>query len=134
MVTLDATFYDLHKYKSIKSHPNYLKLGSFYTSFYVLRPIVLLYLTYRLGKLFAHTSVEQWKGNHNFLETILNEERYYKDFFVDSVSNRAVNFRFHDHEDKKSPDFSHYSHDVFKADADYCKGLIKHFRERYNNM
>lgn len=120
-------FYDLHKYKSFKHHPSYFKLGAFWSYFYLLRTVFAAYLVYRISKLLYKTGVSQWNGEHSLEHTILKDEYYYKDLHRDINDLKAVNFRYSDHEDCNLL-YSHLNHDYFKAEADYAKGLIKHFR------
>ena len=121
-------FHDIQLYKGIKSHPSYFKLGKGWTFFYIARPLVLGYMTYRSLKLLYKTAKQQWSGQHNFVETILMDEKYYFDFHRDRKDGIAVNFRYSDHLDD-NPRYSHFNPDIFKADADYAKGLVSYFQE-----
>ena len=118
----------MRKYKKIRAHPNYSKLGAFWSWFYIIRPFVLGYLTWRVAILFVKTAKNQWAGNHNFYETIMCDEVYYLDHHRDTRDHKMVNFRYSDHVEQIQR-ISHINHDIFKPEADYAKGLINYFRK-----
>ncbi len=120
-------FYDLNKYKSFLHHPSYFKLGKFWTSFYLLRNFVGVYVSFRITQLLLKTAKSQWAGKHNVAETFSKDELYYFDLFKDVKDNNIVNFRYSDHVDRE-PRISHYHHDILKPEADYYKGVKEHFR------
>jgi hypothetical protein len=130
---LTTIFHDPLKYKNLFHHPSYAKLGPFWTSLYFLRSYISIYIFWRLAKFNYKTCKEQWKGNHDPAHTYYFDEHYYYDMYRDMNDGKNVNFRYSDHTDR-SPTLSHFTNDVFKPDADYAKGLIKHFREKANSI
>lgn len=117
----------MNKYKSIFHHPTYFKLGRSWTSFYIIRNFVGVYVSFRITQLLLKTAKKQWNGDHNITETVTKDELYYFDLFKDIKDNKIVNFRYSDHIDRDI-NMSHYHHDVLKPEADYYKGVKEHFR------
>jgi hypothetical protein len=116
------------KYKRFTMHPNFIRLGYFWTGFYLLRPVAFLYLTYRIGVSTAKVCVDQWNGKGHYVYTVVQDEWYYDTWFKDSRDQRHVNFRYSDHTDTKEG-MSAWNHDIFKPEADYYKGLYKYLKK-----
>ena len=71
---------------------------------------------------------EQWAGNHDLMMNVVQDEWQYTDWFRDQADFKQVNFRYSDHADTWDK-YGGFNHDIFKPEADYAKGLIKHFRK-----
>lgn len=103
------------------------KLGYGWTSFYFIRPVFFLYISYRIGKLLVKTAQNQWEGKGHYYYTVIIDEMYYDTWHKDKRDQRMVNFRYSDHSDVNQA-FGSFNNDYLKPDAEYAKGLFKHFQ------
>ena len=103
-------------------------MGALWSYFYWGRTLFMFYVTYRVSKLLVKRFISQSNGDTDFMSTVAQDEWQYQDWYKDRKDGRMVNFRYTDHKDR-CDQFGLFNPDVFKPDADYAKGLLKHFKK-----
>lgn len=78
------------------------------------------------------TIKDQWNGEEDKLTT-LQYDWQYEDWHRDSEDGRLVNFRYSDHVDR-IPEFSHFSHMIYKPGADKAKQAIRFYKHGNDNV
>jgi len=89
------TFPNVLAYKSFSAHPNYKLMGPLYSWFYMLRPIMWTYITYRLFRTTWIMTKRHWEGKDDQHYTWYYDTLY-PDLLHDADDMRYINFRYTD--------------------------------------
>jgi len=129
------TFPDIPKYGSFTKHPNFIKLGPFFSWMYFARNFfskliynitIVFWIMYRMTKMLYFRLRDQWNGKEDILST-LQYDWQWDDFHRDAEDMKYVNFRYNDHKDREA-NLSFWTHQVYKPDADRAKQAYRYYR------
>lgn len=128
-------FPELSKYGGFTKHPNYRKLGRFWSWTYLFRNFfsksfnnyfLVLWITWRVSVMLYRRIKDQINGKEDLLYSLYYDWQY-DDWHRDIEDMKMVNFRYNDHRDR-DPSVSFWTHEIYKPEAEKAKSALKFYR------
>lgn len=111
--TFFKTFPNITSMRQLPSHPSYKLLGPMWSTFYAVRPLAWIYVSFRLTRWFANMCVNHWNGEDD-LHYFWYYDSLYPDLLHDEEDMRYINFRYTDQKVVPDPLTAYYPYDDLK--------------------